>query len=203
MRVNSMCVNMNNIYSKVTKNNKESSLDFVSNAVIKKENEDEVSGDFLGLTMLPEEGQRVVYGMVARLSENSSTENPIVQITSNANGEREVFDIEINKINPQNASRMEMFALCCYADKYGSGSGDTFGSFHTLKMLEETALQNGQLKKIDNVVSAWDQFRNVKVDWVEVGRAALDVLRYSNDSKVMDLFSKGGRLLHLFTKMQE
>lgn len=76
--------------------------------------------------------------------------------------EKEVFDIEIKKIDPKNASRMEMFALCCYEDKYGTGTGSTFGSFHTFRMYEETAIQNGYLNRENDQMSALEQFRNEK-----------------------------------------
>lgn len=98
-------------------------------ASIKQIEQAETGGVALGFTMVPEEGKQVVYGMSARLSEKSTKDNPIVQIRSNLNGENKVYSVEINKINPQHASQMEMFALCSYADYMGDGTGSTFGSY--------------------------------------------------------------------------
>ena len=118
--------------------------------------------------MLPEEGKHNIYGMRAKLSSQSTIDNPIVQVISNFDGKKEVFDIEIKKIDPKNASRMEMFALCCYEDKYGTGTGSTFGSFHTFRMYEETAIQNGYLNRGNDQMSALEQFRNEKENWINL-----------------------------------
>lgn len=45
-------------------------------------------------------------------------------------------------------------ALCSYADKIGCGTGDTFGSFNTLKMYELTARVNGCMGQVDVSVPA-------------------------------------------------
>ena len=49
-----------------------------SSAVTKSEEQD---GEFLGLTMLPEEGKHNIYGMRAKLSSQSTIDNPIVQVS--------------------------------------------------------------------------------------------------------------------------
>ena len=167
---------------------------------VTKNKEGEGKGEFLGFTMLPEEGKSVVYGMRAMLSEGSAPNKPIVQVISNLDGKKEVFDVDISKIDPQNASRIEMFALCSYEDKYGTGTGSTFGSFQTFRIYEETAKQNGCIKQIDEGVSAWEQFRNEKVNWVSTCESVLDILQIFKDPKVMDLFSKGNKLINIFSK---
>lgn len=169
----------------------------LSSAVTKSEEE---QGEFLGLTMLPEEGKLQVYGMRAMLSDKSTPNKPIVQIVSNLDGKKEVFDIDISNVDPENASRMEMFALCSYADKYGSGTGSTFGSFQTFKIYEETAKQNGYINQVDESVSAWDQFRNEKVDWIKINEDVLNILKSFKDPKIMDLFCKGQKLSNLYSK---
>lgn len=174
-------------------------LNEFSGAVAKNE-EGESEGKFLGLTMLPEEGKSVVYGMRAMLSDKSTPNKPIVQVISNLDGKKEVFDVDISKIDPQNASRIEMFALCSYEDKYGIGTGSTFGSFHTFRMYEETAKQNGCIKQINEGVSAWEQFRNEKVNWVSTCEFVLDILQTFKEPNVIDLFLKGKKLLNVYSK---
>lgn len=172
-----------------------------STAVSKGEEvEGEEKGEFLGLTMLPEEGSLIAYGMVAVLSKNSTPAHPIVQVISELGGNREIYDVDINKVNPAHASRLEMFALCCYADKCGMGTGSTFGSYHTFKMYERTAQINGCIRQVSENESAWDQFRNEKEDWINICESVLNILKTSTDSKVLDLFSKGKKLLNLYSK---
>lgn len=137
-------------------------------ASIKQIEQAETGGVALGFTMVPEEGKQVVYGMSARLSEKSTKDNPIVQIRSNLNGENKVYSVEINKINPQQASQMEMFALCSYADYMGDGTGSTFGSYHTLRMMQDTAQTSGVTPTVSDGVSAVDNFMNAKKDWVQI-----------------------------------
>lgn len=172
-----------------------------SDAVTKSEEPDE--GEFLGLTMLPEKGKNSVYGMRAMLSSKSTPDNPIVQVISNLDGKRESYDIEINKIDPAKASGMEMFALCCYEDKYGTGTGSTFGSFHTLRMYEETAAQNGYGNRVEEDVSVWDRFMNGKTDWIKLTDFVLDALKSVKDPKAIDLYLKGRRLRDFCAKRQE
>lgn len=185
----------------VGKMSRNQSVEF--SCAVSKSEEGEEKGEFLGLTMIPEEGKSMVYGMRAMLSNKSTPDKPIVQIISNLDGKKEVYDVDISKVNPENATRLEMFALCCYADKYGMGTGSTFGSFHTFKMYEETARVNGCTKQIDESVSAWEQFTNEKNNWIKMNESVLDILKTHKDPKVMDLFSKGKKLLNLYSKYVE
>lgn len=188
--------------SRVTKKTSDSRLDEFSSAVTRSE-EGEGEGQFLGLTMLPEEGSAVVYGMRAMLSDKSTPDKTIVQVVSNLDGKKEVFDVDISKVNPENASRIEMFALCSYEDKYGTGTGSTFGSFQSFRIYEETAKENGYMMQVKDGMSTWEQFRNEKVNWVKMCESVLDILQTFKDPKVMDLFSKGKKLLNLYSKYAE
>lgn len=88
-----------------------------TNAVSRAEYEDE--GEFLGITMIPENGQSVTYGMRAMLSNKSTSSNPIVQVISNLGGKNEIYNVDIRKVDPKNATQLEMFALLSYTDKIG------------------------------------------------------------------------------------
>ncbi len=160
----------------------------------------EGEGTFLGLTMIPEEGKSVVYGMRAMLSEESTPDRPIVQIISNLDGKKEVFNVDISQVDPENATRMEMFALCSYADKMGQGTGSTFGSFQTLKICEETANLNGVSKVVNAAGTEWEAFQTEKIDWPQLVEQVCDIWKESTNAKVLDLFSKGKKLLGMFEK---
>lgn len=166
-------------------------------ASIKQIEQAETGGVALGFTMVPEEGKQVVYGMSARLSEKSTKDNPIVQIRSNLNGENKVYSVEIRKINPQHASQMEMFALCSYADYMGDGTGSTFGSYHTLRMMQDTAQTSGVTPTVSDGVSAVDNFMNAKKDWVQICKQACDLLKDVSEISVTNLFMQGKRLTHI------
>lgn len=162
---------------------------------------DQISeGELLGMTMLPEDGESTVYGMSAKLSCESTPDKPIVQVISNINGEEEIFNVDINSVDPKNASRMEMFALCCYEDKIGRGTSSTFGSYHTFRMYEETAKQNGFYRNKNENVSAWEQFNNEKLDWFQICEEVCDYLKDSKDAKILDLWLKGRQLLELYAR---
>jgi len=169
-------------------------------ASIKQIEQAETGGVALGFTMVPEEGKQVVYGMSARLSEKSTADNPIVQIRSNLNGENKVYSVEIRKINPQHASQMEMFALCSYADYMGDGTGSTFGSYHTLRMMQDTAQTSGVTPTVSDGVSAVDNFMNAQKDWVQICKQACDLLKDVSEMRVRDLFMKGKKLTGLLER---
>lgn len=169
-------------------------------ASIKQIEQAETGGEELGFTMVPEEGKQVVYGMSARLSEKSTVYNPIVQIRSNLNGENKVYLVEIHKIKPQHASQMEMFALCSYADYIGEGTGSTFGSYHTLRMMQDTAQTRDVTPTVNDGVSAVDNFMNAKKDWVQICKQACDLLKDVSEMRVRDLFMKGKKLTGLLER---
>lgn len=171
-------------------------------ASIKQVQQAETGGEALGFTMIPEEGKQVVYGMSAMLSEKSTTDNPIVQIRSNLNGENKVYSVEIQKINPQHASQMEMFALCSYADYAGEGTGSTFGSYHTLRMMQDTTETSGITPTVRDGESAVDNFMNAKRNWVSICTQACALLKEVSEMSVRDLFLKGRKITN-FLERQE
>ena len=126
--------------------------------------EREESKEFLGITMVPREGESMLYGMRAMLSRKSTPGNPIVQIISNLGGKREFFNVEINKVDPQNASRIEIFALCSYADKHNGGS--IFGVFHSFKMHEKVTKADDFSNTDKDTV--WEEFKLEKLNWMEL-----------------------------------
>ncbi|MBQ9989518.1 MAG: hypothetical protein IJP31_01035 [Lachnospiraceae bacterium] len=122
------------------------------------------SKEFLAITMVPKEGDSVLYGMRAMLSRKSTPGNPIVQVISNLGGKREFFNVEVNKVDPANASRIEIFALCSYADKHNGGS--IFGNFHSFKM-HEKLVRKTDFTDLDEA-AVWEEFKLEKLNWMEL-----------------------------------
>ena len=135
--------------------------------------ETEDGGEFLGLTMVPEEGLSVTYGMRAMLSEKSTPDNPIVQVVSNLGGKKVIYNVEVNKVNPNNATQLEMFALLSYTDKMGITEGGTFGSHQQLEVYGENASSIGYCGSL----SGADVFLNETFDWTSIMEKMVQVYK--------------------------
>ena len=128
-------------------------------------------GEILGITMVPEEGESVIYGMKAILSNKSTHDNPIVQVVSNLGGEQVIYDVEVNKVNPKNATQLEMFALLSYTDKMGITDRGTFGSHQRLEVYSKNASELGYC----NSLSGKDAFLNERFDWASIMEKMIQV----------------------------
>ena len=116
----------------------------------------------LGIGFLHEKNNTVHYGMCAMYAEDYSEENPVIKVNVTRQGKTEEYHININDVDPRNATEIEMFALCSYADAKGIGSGGTFGSWHTLNYYRDNAVHNGYFELPDGT----DSFKSVKQDWM-------------------------------------
>ena len=122
------------------------------------------TGEVLGITTIPYGNTNISYGMTARYSECSTPENPIIQITSNYGGEKRIYDVKVNEVNPRNASQLEMFALMTYQDDQGITERGTFGSYARMKAYSHNAEMNGYCEGIYD----YNSFMNDKKDWIAI-----------------------------------
>ena len=165
------------------------------NAVEKVEKEEK--GEALSIAIA---GKGAIgHGVRAVLLEESTPDRPIIQVTSNYNGKREFFNIDISKVDPRNATEMEMFALCCYADETGQGTGDSLGSYHALCLSCALAKYNGYTGELNEEPPSWEQFANRRMDWTKAERFTVDVFKDSRDIKMMELVLWGNKLLNFFS----
>lgn len=118
----------------------------------------------LGMGFLHDKNSPVSYGMVAKYTEDSTENNPIIRVRVTKPNGTEEYRININEVNPRNASEIEMFALCCYADDKGIGTGGTFGSWQTLNYYRDNASHNGYFE----LTNETDSFQSVKQDWMKM-----------------------------------
>lgn len=153
-------------------------------------------GEFLGLTMVPEVGEELVYGMSAFLVESSTKDNPIVQIRSNLNGEKVYYNVEINKVDPKNATQLEMFALLSYTDKMGLTEGGSFGSFQKLQVYGMNASLNGYCRELSGV----DTFLNERFDWTEI---LAKIMQDYMDAKLEEQYKDCKTLLNYFEEDED
>lgn len=115
----------------------------------------------LGMGFLHEKNMPNAYGMVAKYTEDSTEDNPIIRVRVTKPNGVEEYRININEVNPRNASEIEMFALCNYADAKGIGTGGTFGSWQTLNYYKDNAAHNGYFGLSDTM----EQFKSLWQDW--------------------------------------
>lgn len=122
-----------------------------------------VSNDrVIGMTMIPY-NDNVSYGVVAKYAEESTVDNPVVKVVLNRGGEKNVYKVNINEVDPNNATMLEMFALLSYADDQGLLTPSSFSSFQELKVYAMNAAQNGHCESIEN----FEDFANRKMNWTK------------------------------------
>ncbi len=146
----------------------------------------------LGIGFLHEKNNTVHYGMCAMYAEDYSEENPVIKVNVTRQGKTEEYLININEVNPRNASEIEMFALCNYADAKGMGTGGTFGSWQTLNYYRDNASHNGYFE----LTNRTDSFKSVKQDWMAMVQTMMkDYMEAGLYKQSLD----GNRLLNLFS----
>lgn len=151
--------------------------------------------------MIKEEGSNISWGMVATYASESTDKNPIIQVKTNYGGETLAYNVAVNEVNPNQASKLEMFALCSYGDDKNPRNRSTFGSFQTLQVYETMAKHNGStfISEKDSSDN-WKAFMNAKTDWKNLCKEVMslvyrchDYASYANGQKVMDIFNKCGK----------
>ena len=119
-------------------------------------------GNAMSLTTIAYD-ENLSYGMMAFHSDRSTAEDPIIKISCNYGGEQRYYDVHVKEVNPSNASTLEMFAWCTWADENGITERGTFGSYQKLKSFGSNAAMLG------DYVDPYDsQSMNVKADWIQM-----------------------------------
>lgn len=150
-------------------------------------------GRMLGILCIRDENGRQSYGMAARYAEISTPENPIIQVCVNRGGtERGYYNITINKIDPNCAAELEMFALCSYTDDQKSEMGRIFGFWQTLKNYDI----NASLNSGEQAYTVADTFYAMKKDWV---RLCKDMMEEYARAGISKQYKDGMGLMSMFT----
>ena len=69
----------------------------------------------------------------ANYAANSTVGNPVIEIRmQRGNGKEELYIVSPRNVDPKNASQLEMFALCAYADSQGILGSSTSGTYQKL-----------------------------------------------------------------------
>ena len=96
------------------------------------------------------------YGMTASQVVNPDFEDAVVRVKV-ASGE--TYDVKISEVDPKNATAVEMFAYCQYADANGMGINSHFGSWNAMKSMMMGS--NGEPLELDSLEDATTK----KMDW--------------------------------------
>lgn len=97
----------------------------------------------------------------AEYSSNNSYDNPIVSVTIKSDSVIEKIDININSVNPQNATSLEMFAFCKYTESRLPDSPMFFTIWENLMQFQEIAEKNNIFEPAKNITDC----KNSKKDW--------------------------------------
>lgn len=148
-----------NVYTNEYKNKNISKQTYDNSMKMKMSETDD---RILGIGFLHEKNSNMHYGMCAKYADNYSEDNPVIKVTVQRPNGVEEYNINIHDINPRNATEIEMFALCNYADATGKGTGGTFGSWQTLNYYRDNASHNGYFMQTNGM----DSFKSVRQDWM-------------------------------------
>ena len=111
----------------------------------------------MGFILTPGSG----IGMNAKQIINPDSDDIIVKVRLIGGNE---YDVNLKEVDPRNATAIEMFAYCQYADLIGAGVANThFGSWSALKSMMDP-LGGMECKSIDEAISK-------KLDWTKNGKS--------------------------------
>lgn len=152
------------------------------------------NGEFLGIGFL-DVGGGISYGMSAAYADHSTVDNPVILVkVRKENNIVESYEVNINEVDAGNATDIEMFALCNYADDIGKGTGSTFGSWQTLKNFGYNAERLGEFQLSGNLkdfLSSKQNWFKMVSDMTSVYMKAGIYKQVMDGNKLMGMFAHG------------
>lgn len=124
--------------------------DFASMGSATSLSESSDNGKRIGLTAVGN------VGYIAMYADSSTEQDPIVKVGD--------YEVRIKDVNPNNATKMEMFALLSYMDDKGLTNNTGMKSFNKLTAYSSQAEYNGYCSGIYDENAAW----TVERDWIGI-----------------------------------
>lgn len=93
---------------------------------------------------------------IATYADSSTEQEPIVKVGD--------YEVRINDVNPNHATKMEMFALMSYMDDKGLTNNHGMKSFNKMTAYSSQAEYNGYCSGIYDENAAW----TLKRDWIGI-----------------------------------
>ncbi|MCI9077783.1 MAG: hypothetical protein HFH68_02500 [Lachnospiraceae bacterium] len=133
--------------------------------------ENPISDSFLGNSMIGN------ICLSAEYSDKSSYNNPVISVTMKSNDILEKIDININSVNPENATSIEMFAFCKYTESKLPDSPMFFAAWEKLTQFQEIAEKNNMFEPAYNTTDC----KNIKKDWDSMVNNVNNILMKEGD----------------------
>lgn len=112
----------------------------------------------------------------ARYADNSTTENPIVQMRIvDGSGTEIIVNVNINQVDPENATELEMFAFLAHLDEQGVSGNDTFmGSYQDLMYrAKNSTYGDASAHNVQDFMFQHKDWRNMALNMTDFGTAAV------------------------------
>lgn len=172
-------------YKAYIKNNKESRLaSRTYSMVLGNDAEDD---RILASTSFKDARTGAGYGLKAAYDDNFSADSPLIKvIAESADQRKQEFIINIDEIDVNAASDMEMFALCSYADAHEKKTEGAKSSWDTLNAYVQDALSEA--------VSSQPERFGQKRDWLTMVEEEKGICM---ESKLYGQVADGNKLVHL------
>lgn len=119
----------------------------------KEDDQKEIVSPIIGMSSIPV--GNMSYVMTASEVFKPGSDEAIVRVHV---GGKDI-DVNINDVDPKNASAVEMFAYCQYADAHDTGTGYTFGSYSVLKGVTDP-LGKSEYASLDEAISKKSNWNN-------------------------------------------
>ena len=100
---------------------------------------------------------------IATYADSSTPSNPIVKVGD--------YEINVNEVNPNEATELEMFALMSYMDDTNQTNNKGICSFGKMRAFAELAQYNGMCNGIKNENAIYDKKQN----WINIINAAKQI----------------------------
>jgi len=124
--------------------------DFASMGSATSLSESSDNGKRIGLTAVGN------VGYIAMYADSSTEQDPIVKVGD--------YEVRVKDVNPNNATKMEMFALMSYMDDKGLTNNTGMKSFNKMTAYSSQAEYNGYCSGIYDENAAW----TVERDWIGI-----------------------------------
>ncbi len=149
----------------------------------------EKTNEYLGITNVADDKSNLSYFLYARYSHHSTAQEPRIVVYHQ--GESTGKKVYINLINPKNATMLEMFALCSYADDTGLYRGEQRVAYAQLQRCARKAAKYGLYQPI----RGYKDFCNHKMNWDKMINEVKDIYleeeaydKYQECLMLMELF---------------
>lgn len=115
-----------------------------------KESNSSDNGKKIGVTLIGNQAYLASY------ADSSTPVNPVVKIGD--------YEVEVNKVNPENATELEMFALMSYLDDTHQTGNKGICSFGKMRAFADF----GEMANLCTGISEPDAICNKKQDWTKI-----------------------------------